>query len=280
MFTICSLLSRTIFSPWFLTGKAVEYPSILVAVDTKTHPAIREFQRLLCNALPMGEIGHLETLKSIKAAAARADARRLNDPMAKLAYRVREMEFEYRVKQQQAKRTSRPASPAPRLRQRQKLRNDVAAPSITIIALLTFAANWVFPLFTAPGFQSPFMAAESTADVEAAQFGYCHTGAGTNCVVDGDTFWYRGNKVRIADIDTPETHPPRCANEARLGNAATARLQALLNAGPFSFKTIDRDRDAYGRQLRILTRNGESIGGTLVDEGLARWYGGGRQPWC
>jgi hypothetical protein len=26
--------------------------------------------------------------------------------------------------------------------------------------------------------------------------------------------------------------------------------------------------------------NGESVGGVLVREGLARWYGGHRRPWC
>ena len=52
-------------------------------------------------------------------------------------------------------------------------------------------------------------------------FGYCQWGGGTNCVVDGDTFWIGGEKVRIAGIDAPETHPSRCEDEARLGNAAT-----------------------------------------------------------
>ncbi|MBA4747509.1 MAG: thermonuclease family protein [Sphingopyxis sp.] len=111
-----------------------------------------------------------------------------------------------------------------------------------------------------------------------ARFGLCHSGGGTNCVVDGDTFWFQGQKIRIADIDTPETHPPRCAEEARLGEAATRRLHSLLNAGPFSLAGGEDDR--YDRALRTVTRDGDSLGGVLVDEGLARWYGSGRQPWC
>ena len=99
-------------------------------------------------------------------------------------------------------------------------------------------------------------------------------------MVDGDTFWYQGDKIRIADIDTPETHPPRCAVEAELGEAATQRLQQLLNAGPFTLGSIDRDRDIHGRQLRIVTRGGASLGKQLVEEGLARRYEGGRKPWC
>jgi micrococcal nuclease len=119
-----------------------------------------------------------------------------------------------------------------------------------------------------------------TGDALSGRFGLCHSGGGTNCVVDGDTFWFGGQKIRIADIDTPETHPPRCAEEARLGAAATRRLHGLLNAGPFTLEGVDRNTDRYGRALRIVTRDGESLGGVLVDEGLARWYGSGRQPWC
>ena len=47
-------------------------------------------------------------------------------------------------------------------------------------------------------------------------------------MVDGDTIWLQGTKIRIADIDTPETHQPRCASEKALGDKATQRLQQLL----------------------------------------------------
>lgn len=114
----------------------------------------------------------------------------------------------------------------------------------------------------------------------SAQFGFCHSGGGTNCVVDGDTFWMGGEKIRVADIDAPETHPSRCPEEARLGQAATARLQALLNAGPVTLELADRDTDKYGRKLRVVTRGGRSLGAMLVDEGLARPWVGRRQPWC
>ena len=121
----------------------------------------------------------------------------------------------------------------------------------------------------------------STASIPARTFGKCHSGGGLNCVVDGDTFWIDGEKIRIADIDTPETHPARCAEEARLRNAAADRLQVLLNAGAFELQPINRDTDRYGRKLRIVMRNGQSLGGVLVSEGLARNYEGGRRDgWC
>ncbi len=123
-------------------------------------------------------------------------------------------------------------------------------------------------------------AVASASDTETAKFGICKSGGGTNCVVDGDTIWYRGSKIRIADIDTPETHQPRCAAEAARGAAATRRLHQLVNAGPFTLQSINRDEDRYGRKLRILTRGGQSLGELLVEEGLARYYKGGRRSWC
>ncbi|MCW3847938.1 thermonuclease family protein [Sphingomonas sp. LB-2] len=121
----------------------------------------------------------------------------------------------------------------------------------------------------------------ATAGPEISRsFGLCHVGGGTDCVVDGDTFWMDGTKIRIADIDAPETHPSRCAEEARLGDAATLRLQALLNAGPVRLMTADRDTDRYGRKLRIVMRGNMSLGDVLVREGLARRWTGHREPWC
>ena len=99
-------------------------------------------------------------------------------------------------------------------------------------------------------------------------------------MVDGDTFWIEGVKVRVADIDTPETHPSRCAREAELGNKATARLLELLNEGPIELRSGARDEDRYGRKLRTVTRNGSSLGRILVREGLAREWTGHREPWC
>jgi micrococcal nuclease len=99
-------------------------------------------------------------------------------------------------------------------------------------------------------------------------------------VVDGDTIWLEGHKIRVADIDAPETHDPRCDSEKALGDRATLRLQQLLDGGQVSLQAIDRDMDVYGRKLRIVLVNGESVGDALVNEGLARWYAGGRRPWC
>lgn len=98
-------------------------------------------------------------------------------------------------------------------------------------------------------------------------------------VIDGDTFRYGGEKIRIADIDTPEVQG-RCPYETALAARATDRLAALLAVGPFQLETVGRDEDRYGRKLRVVTRGGRSIGDQLVSEGLARTWSGRREPWC
>lgn len=41
-----------------------------------------------------------------------------------------------------------------------------------------------------------------------------------------------------------------------------------------------RDTDRYGRKLRTVTRNDRSLGGTLVEEGLARRWDAPERGWC
>ncbi|PDT81807.1 thermonuclease family protein [Sinorhizobium sp. BJ1] len=102
-----------------------------------------------------------------------------------------------------------------------------------------------------------------------------------NCVIDGDTLYVGGEKVRVADIDTPEISEPKCASEKALGERATARFIELVNAGPFEMRAWEgRDEDQYGRKLRVLVRDGRSLGDILVSEGLARTWSGRREPWC
>jgi endonuclease YncB( thermonuclease family) len=114
----------------------------------------------------------------------------------------------------------------------------------------------------------------------AAAFALCSDAPRATCVVDGDTFWLNGEKVRIADINAPETHEAGCAEEHALGRQAARRLVALLNAGSFSLEIEGRAVDRYGRSLRVVRRGGRSLGDTLVREGLAEPWRGRRSDWC
>ena len=114
--------------------------------------------------------------------------------------------------------------------------------------------------------------------IAMATFSLCAPGPRHTCVVDGDTFWLKGEKIRIADIDTPEISQPRCRSEYNVGMRATYRLRDLLNADPFKLSGTGVDRN--GRSLRVVARQGRSIGDQLVREGLARTWSGRREPWC
>lgn len=144
-------------------------------------------------------------------------------------------------------------------------------------ALVAGAAAWEFS--SASWFSSPVPTASGATEVRAT-FALCHTGGGTNCVVDGDTIWLEGQNIRIADIDAPETHDYGCPEEQALGSRATQRLHALVNGGAITLGSTDRDQDGYGRKLRLVYVDGKGVGDTLLSEGLARRYGTGKRPWC
>lgn len=118
------------------------------------------------------------------------------------------------------------------------------------------------------------------SDTLAAEFKLCDGPIRKNCVIDGDTFWFKGDKIRLADIDAPEISSPICEDEKAVGEIARDRLLDLLNAGAFSLQSGWRDTDRYGRKLRTVTRDRESLGEKLVEEGLARRWGEPRRNWC
>lgn len=117
-------------------------------------------------------------------------------------------------------------------------------------------------------------------DALAARFARCDETSRVNCVVDGDTIWFRSEKIRIADIDAPEIFSPRCHDERSIGEASRDRLLELLNGGSFTLVADRRDTDRFGRKLRTVTRYGKSLGVMLVQEGLARRWNGPRRDWC
>ena len=121
----------------------------------------------------------------------------------------------------------------------------------------------------------------------SATFTRCGLGRSWACVIDGDTFKLGDRKIRVIGIDAPETHPSRCAEEARLGELATAKLQALLNERPFEMVgRIDDLHDRYGRDLRVIRRKladggYQNIAEELRRAGLAhRYLGGFKTGWC
>lgn len=148
--------------------------------------------------------------------------------------------------------------------------------ALIVAPLVGVGGAWLWQITpTEPGPES-----QGRAEQYDVTFGRCSGPIRTTCVIDGDTIWLEGQKIRIADINTPEVSKPACPAERELGERATSRLTSLLNEGGFSLKLVDRDEDRFGRKLRVMTRDGESLGATLVAEGLAETWTGSRSSWC
>lgn len=108
----------------------------------------------------------------------------------------------------------------------------------------------------------------------------CGSGQRVTCVVDGDTFWFDGEKFRVMGYDTPEPVTGLCggAGERRLARVASARLVELFNTSRMSIERHGADR--YGRTLVVLRADGRDVGDILVEEGLARYWPDGDEFWC
>ncbi|WP_162199455.1 thermonuclease family protein [Aurantiacibacter marinus] len=122
----------------------------------------------------------------------------------------------------------------------------------------------------------------TATDPEAAWFQLCAGPVRYTCVVDGDTIWYRGEKIRLLDIDAAEVSSPGCPREAEIGERATYALRDILNEGPFSLTRdgFEPNRDVYERLLRRITREGEPIADRLIEQGLAVRYRAAGPGWC
>lgn len=104
-------------------------------------------------------------------------------------------------------------------------------------------------------------------------------------IVNGDTITLGLERIRIMNIDAPETFDSRCTNELLLGIRAKERLAALLRAGQVDLERQGRDR--FGRTLARLSIESRDVGETLIREGLALPWRDGAQAridrvrlWC
>lgn len=108
---------------------------------------------------------------------------------------------------------------------------------------------------------------------QKARFYYCGTSGLDNCVVSGDTFWYRKKKIVLADVAAPGMDSARCQQERDRGFAAKVRLRDLLNSGAFEIASANGG-------ARVTLSNGRSVGLLLADEGLAVPRQGRAKSWC
>lgn len=91
-------------------------------------------------------------------------------------------------------------------RRRDPLRSKRPANFAILVLVLCVAA--AIGHFLAQGDPSenvlPLASSSREHDTLSGRFPICGGGLRVTCVVDGDTFWLNRQKIRIADIDTPD----------------------------------------------------------------------------
>jgi endonuclease YncB( thermonuclease family) len=86
-------------------------------------------------------------------------------------------------------------------------------------------------------------------------------------IIDGDTFALGSERVRILNIDAPETRGSGCDREFVLGLRAKERLAGLLRTRSVAIARDGEDR--YHRTLARVSVGGLDVGSILLGEGLA-----------
>ncbi len=95
-------------------------------------------------------------------------------------------------------------------------------------------------------------------------------------VYDGDTIRLGDERIRIIGLDTPELgHRAECEGEARAAERAKQALIGEIAHGNVALHRQGTDR--YGRTLARVTVDGRDVAATLIAQGLARPYAGGRR---
>lgn len=133
---------------------------------------------------------------------------------------------------------------------------------------------------------------EARAAVELSEDECTRYSATINRVTDGDTLVARIHlgfgvtldkaKIRMYGINTPESRT-RNPLEKEAGLAAKNRLVEILAASNSVELCVNKDkpRGKFGRVLAIVFADGISVNKTLVEEGHATpYFGGKRKPWA
>lgn len=123
---------------------------------------------------------------------------------------------------------------------------------------------------------SLFRGAPETVETD---FHLCESAAAEdNCVLSGEAFRYHGQRYAVAGLDAPRRFDARCASEAALGENAAAKLQQLLNEGPFEILQIPVR--PVNRHLVALRRAGVYFADQMIHSGLARRRILFARRWC
>jgi endonuclease YncB( thermonuclease family) len=109
------------------------------------------------------------------------------------------------------------------------------------------------------------------------RFGQCYNAGGPDCVLDGDTIYLGGDKVKIAGMVTAKIQSASCDHERIRGIDAALQLATLINKGDVTLGGTVRSPDGELRQT--VEVNGQDVSAAMISSGAARSPDGDRN-WC
>lgn len=124
---------------------------------------------------------------------------------------------------------------------------------------------------------SPSCAMSARSQADLGDMPICKGGKRISCVVDGDTIWLDGEKIRLEGFNAPEIQGS-CARESALARNARDLLQELLSGRSITIERSGLDR--YGRTLATIRANGRDVGDIMIGESLAHVWRGRKENWC
>ena len=120
-------------------------------------------------------------------------------------------------------------------------------------------------------------AASVVSDGHTIAMPICGSGKRISCVVDGDTIWVRGEKIRLQGFNAPEMNGS-CDRERRMAVQARDELRRALSGRAFKMERNGKDR--YGRTLATIRVGERDVGAELTSKGLAHEWRGFKESWC
>jgi endonuclease YncB( thermonuclease family) len=91
-------------------------------------------------------------------------------------------------------------------------------------------------------------------------------------IVDGDTIYLNGEKIRFTGIDTPELKQTCIKDDAKDSCGITAKQILIDKIGDNTVECISEGKDQYKRTLAECFVNNESLSSYLVRSGYAFAY--------
>ncbi len=102
---------------------------------------------------------------------------------------------------------------------------------------------------------------------------WCNVSLADNLkVVDGDTIFLNGEKIRFSGIDTPELKQICLKGDEKISCGISAKILLVKKIGNNIPKCISEGKDVYKRTLAECFVNGESLSSFLVRSGYAFAY--------